>query len=527
MTTMTPTDSRGTRRTSTRVRILAPALCLAVLAFGVVHAQRERILSWGDQGNGRFRNPILKSDYSDPDVIRHGDDFYLVASDFHFMGMQVLHSKDLVNWQVIGQVFDRLDVDPKYDQMTAYSQGTWAPALRFHDGEFYVFVCTPQDGLFMWHAKNAAGPWSKTVTVKAVAKWEDPCPFWDDDGQAYLVHSVYGAGPLILHKMSADGTRLLDEGQEIYRGKVAEGPKLFKRNGDYYISLPEGGVTGGWQTVLRSKKIYGPYERREVLPADSPHQGALVDLKNGEAWFISFKSAGYLGRICYLNPVTWGADGWPVFGDEGKPVDEWKKPDVGKQYPVARARSSDEFSSRTLSPIWQWNHNPVADAWSLAARPGFLRLQARPAADLPLARNTLTQKLWDSAGVVDVRLDVGSMKNGQKAGFAFMSGNEFGWVGVSQENGVRKIAWNDGEGPTVAGREAWLRGVASGDVARLFYSLDGRTFTETGKTFPLRFKSWKGSRIAIFSYGTNGGAADFDYVRYRYDATLDALGVRF
>src|SRR4051812_23113477 len=184
-------------------------------------ARADPVLDWGDQGDGTYKNPILKSDYSDPDAIRVGDDFYLIASDFHFMGMQILHSKDLVNWRGINQIFHQFKVDPKYDQMKAYGQGTWAPSIRYHDGEFYVFVCTPQDGLFMWHAKDPAGEWSGTVTVKAVQKWEDPCPLWDDDGQAYLVHSLKGAGPIIVNKMSADGTRLLDDGVTVYEGKTA------------------------------------------------------------------------------------------------------------------------------------------------------------------------------------------------------------------------------------------------------------------------------------------------------------------
>src|SRR5512145_2039686 len=251
-------------------------------------------LAWGDQGDGTYRNPILFADYSDPDVVRVGEDFYLVASDFHFVGIQVLHSRDLVNWRIIGQVFDRLGMDPKYDQMAGYAQGTWAPSLRYHDGQFYLYVCTPHDGLFRWTAKDPAGPWSEMLTVRSVDRWEDPNPFWDEDGQAYLVHSYLGAGPLVLHRMSADGTKLLDEGQEIYRGPVAEGPKLFKRKGWYYISLPEGGVEKGGQTILRAKSIYGPYERREVLPGGSPHQGAIVDLAIGESWFIGFKSTGHL-----------------------------------------------------------------------------------------------------------------------------------------------------------------------------------------------------------------------------------------
>ncbi len=498
-------------------------LFLTQLSF--VKGPQKGILTWGDQGNGTFKNPILKSDYSDPDILRRGDDFYLVASDFHFVGMQVLHSRDLVNWEIIGQVFGRLAMAPRYDEMKGYSQGTWAPAFRYHDGQFYVFVCTPSEGLFMWHAKNPAGPWSETVTVKAAPKWEDPCPFWDDDGQAYLIHSSVGAGPLILHRMSRDGTQLLDDGKEIYRGTVAEGPKLYKRRVYYYISLPEGGVDTGWQTVLRSKNIYGPYERRQVFPKGSPHQGGWVELKNGETWFISFKSTGYLGRICYLNPVRWTDDDWPVFGDNGQPVDAWKKPDVGRTYPILHPQTSDEFKSKTLSPIWQWNHNPVPSAWSLTERPGWLRLTAQPADGLSNARNTLTQKLWDSAGLIDVKMDAARMKDGQRAGFAFMSGSDFGWIGIGQENGIRKILWSQGEGPVLKSGNVWLRGINSGDTGRLLYSLDGKSYMDTGKPFHLVFRFWKGARIAIFSFGPNGGSADFDYVHYKSGATIEALGL--
>src|SRR3972149_2291848 len=192
---------------------LALVLLVGILATLPLAAadQPPRVLSWGDQGDGSYRNPILKADYSDPDVIRVGDDFYLVASDFHFIGMQVLHSRDLVNWEVVGQVFSRLGMHPKYDEMNAYAEGTWAPTIRHHDGRFYVYVCTPYDGLFMWHASDPRGPWSEAVTVRAVSGWEDPAPFWDDDGRAYLVHSVLGAGPLVLHRMSPDGRALLDD----------------------------------------------------------------------------------------------------------------------------------------------------------------------------------------------------------------------------------------------------------------------------------------------------------------------------
>jgi beta-xylosidase len=478
-------------------------------------ADGARVLTWGDQGDGTYRNPVLKADYSDPDVIRVGDDFYLVASDFHYVGMQILHSRDLVNWEIVGQVFHRLDMHPRYDEMNGYAQGTWAPTLRHHDGRFYVYVCTPYDGLFMWHAEDPRGPWSETVTVKAVERWEDPAPFWDDDGKAYLVHSVLGAGPLILHRMSPDGRTLLDDGAEIYRGPVAEGPKLFKRKGYYYISLPEGGVERGGQTVLRTRDLYGPWERHVVLPGGSPHQGGLVDLPNGESWFIGFKSTGHLGRVCHLLPVRWGEDDWPVFGDGGQTVERWKKPGVGRPQPISRPGTSDEFDAPALSPQWQWNHNPVAGAWSLAARPGWLRLTARPATDMSRARNMLTQKLWDDAGSFEVRLDVGSMANGQRAGVTFVSGSTFGWMGVGMAGGTRRVVWEQGEGPVVAGMELWLRGRYAGDAARLDYSLDGRAYTDTGVSFPLRFGHWKGARVGIFCYGRDGHV-DVDYVRYVY-----------
>jgi beta-xylosidase len=496
-----------------------------------------RVLSWGDQGDGTYKNPILKADYSDPDIVRVGDDFYLVASDFHFSTMQVLHSKDLVNWSYVGKIFDRLSMSDKYDQMRGYAEGTWAPSIRYHNGEFYVFVCTPSEGLFMWHAKNPAGPWSETVTVKAIANWEDPCPFWDDDGSAYLVHSLKGAGPIIINKMAPDGTKLLDDGTQVYRGQTAEGPKMHKRNGYYYISLPEGGVSAGGQTVLRSKNVYGPYERKVVLDSKGEHQGGLVDLDNGESWFICFRQmrgtqAG-LGRICFLEPVTWGADDWPVFGDNGQTVTTFKKPNAGKGSAIERPATSDEFSAPTLGLQWQWNHNPLNEKWSLTERPGFLRLYASPPlADLGptagatlfrQARNTLTQKLWDDAGVVEIKIDVSQMVNGQQAGLAMMTGSNFGWVGVSQEGGQCAMNWTMSGPvafPALDKDTVYLRATYQGDQASFAYSVDGKKFTETPAKFRLGFSSWKGSRPAVYCFGPNAGYVDVDYFHYTYAATL-------
>lgn len=492
-------------------------------------AEGKGLVTWGDLGDGRYRNPILKADYSDPDVIRVGDDFYLVASEFHFMGIQVLHSKDLVNWKIVGQVFHHFPVHAKYDEMKGYAEGTWAPSLRHHNGEFYLFVCTPKDGLFMWHTANPAGKWSDVVTVKSIPDWEDPCPFWDDDGQAYLVHGKKGAGPLILHKMSADGTRLLDDGVTIYSGPTAEGPKLFKRRGYYYISHPEGGVATGWQTIERSKNLYGPYERRIVL-AGGIHQGGIVELTSGKSWFIGFKSSGWLGRVCYLEPVVWGDDNWPVFGDKGQPVDVWKKPAVARatveRPTVERPQTSDEFDgvgeNPVLNSIWQWNHNPVDSAWSLSAHPGFLRLNALPADDVSLARNTLTQKLWDEFGTIEIRLELAGMAEGQKAGLTFLSGPAFAWAAAERTADGCRVAWTSGTSAALKEcRELWLRGDYNQGEARLFYSSDGKSWTDTTQRIALRFGSWKGARIGVFSYGplnqgSKPGYADVDYVRYDY-----------
>lgn len=490
-------------------RLLVLVLALAILSFGGA----EPVRPWGDQGDGTYRNPILPADYSDPDVVRVGDDFYLVASEFHFVGMQVLHSRDLVNWRIVGRVFDRLPMAPKYDEMKAYGEGTWAPTLRYHDGSFYLYVCTPREGLFLWTARDPAGPWNGPATVKAVDQWEDPCPFWDDDGQAYLVRGRLGAGPLFLHRMSADGARLLDDGVEIYRGPVSEGPKLFKRDGWYYISLPEGGVERGGQTMLRARSIRGPYERRVVVPDGGPHQGALVDLAGGETWFVGFKSAGHLGRIVHLQPVHW-EDGWPVFGEGGRPVLAARKPAVSSAPDRLHPQVSDDFPSSALAPQWQWNHNPAPDGWTLTERPGWLRLRGQPAVELAAARGTLTQKLWGQSGIVEVKLDAAKLSEGQAAGLAFLCGKKLSGVGIWRSGGISRIFWDGGTGAALVNSIVWLRAEYRGETARLAYSLDGATFVDTGVAITLTFSQWKGARLALFCWGPGGGAADFDYFHF-------------
>ncbi|MBN2533181.1 MAG: glycoside hydrolase 43 family protein [Spirochaetales bacterium] len=488
--------------------------------------------TWGDLGNGYYRNPVLNADYSDPDVIRTGSDFYMICSDFHFMGMPVLHSRDLVNWSLISQVYRRLEFSPQYDRMEGYGKGSWAPALRYHNGLYYLYFCTPDEGLYMSTAKVPAGPWSSLHEVKRISGWEDPCPFWDDDGKAYLGHSIVGAGPIIIHRMSPDGTKLLDEGRIVYTGKIAEGTKIYKRNGLYYLIIPEGGVENGWQTAARSTSLYGPYERKTVLSQgktaiNGPHQGGMVELESGETWFLHFQSAGVLGRVCHLQPVQW-IDDWPVMGLDEEPVTIFKKPGIPGSFPVCSPRISDDFESPELGPQWQWNHNPVDTNWTLTERPGYLRLKSLPARDIIHARNTLTQRLMGNTGHISIKLDTSFMTHGQTAGIAFTGIHQENWIGVikSDENLRIKaitsnITWN---GPVTGNKIIFFNtDIDINGSTRFSFSFDNVDFFTLGGNCTLESAFWKGARIGLFTYHHNGkgGCADFDLFYYNHDGPCE------
>ena len=488
---------------------------------------------WGDQGNGTYINPVLNIDFSDPDAIRVGDSYYMVASDFHYLGMQILQSKDLVNWEYVTQLYSRFDY-PGWDDNQHYSGGSWAPSIRFHDGRFYVFFCTPDEGLFMTSATDPAGPWTPLHCVKEVWHWEDPCPFWDEDGQAYLGHSLWGAGPIIVHKMSPDGKELLDDGVVVYRGPVAEGTKFHKRNGYYYLSIPEGGVGGGVQVILRSQSLYGPYEKRVVLeqgstPVNGPHQGAIVDTPEGEWWFLHFQSTPVLGRVVHLQPMWW-QDDWPVMGVDidrngiGEPVYCWKNPTGTETSPSCPA-TSDDFSGPELGVQWQFNHNPVPEMWSLTEHPGQLTLHAMQAPSFREARNTLSQKLVGYRGTVTVKLDCSAFTDGCRGGLAVM-GSRMATLGVKKEDGKCSFyasvdEESETEGPALKGHTAYLRFTydAPAECFRFFLSGDGRTFEPIGEAFCSYSAYWKGARPALFAYNVqeDGGVVVFD------DFRLDTL----
>ncbi len=520
-------------QSSIMLRILILSV-LTAIASSMKAQNTESVLPWGDQGNGTYVNPILCADYSDPDVIRVDNKYYMVASDFHFIGMQILESDDMVNWRIVTQVYNRFDL-PGWDTNERYAGGSWAPAIRYHDGKFWIYFCTPHEGLFMTLAERPEGPWSPLHMVKAVWHWEDPCPFWDDDGQAYLGRSQHGAGPIIVHKMSADGRTLLDDGVTVYTGPVAEGTKFLKRNGFYYLSIPEGGVETGWQTVLRAKSIYGPYEKRVVLEqgttrVNGPHQGAIVDTPQGEWWFYHFQHDGALGRVVHLQPMWWHDD-WPIIGVDidrngvGEPVAVWTKPNVAANEgashmsPLVRngaekrhlPQTSDDFENAVLSPQWQWNHNPDNNAWSLTEHKGQLTLHALPAENFFKARNTLTQKVMGYQSVATIAIDVSHMAEGARCGLACI-GKTNELLGIAKVNGQLQIYRGDGISENILsplkGKRVFLR--ISFDMAakqyRFAYSTDERRYTEIAQPFFIDFGNWKGVRFGIYHYQSSSAS---------------------
>ncbi len=492
---------------------------------------------WGDQGNGTYINPILNADYSDPDVIRVRDKYYMIASDFHFLGMQVLESSDMINWKLISQIYHHFDF-PGWDNNQQYAGGLWAPSIRYHDNKFWVFFCTPKEGLFMSNAVNPSGPWSPLHLVKKVEKWEDPCPFWDEDGQAYLGRSRHGAGPIIIHKMSADGTRLLDEGMTVYTGPVAEGTKIFKKDGYYYLSIPEGGVGTGWQTILRSKNIYGPYEKKVVLEQGSttingPHQGAIVDTPDGQWAFFHFQHHHALGRVVHLQPMHWEND-WPVIGVDfdrngiGEPVYVCQKPIESKT--IFAPQTDDDFSTPNLSLQWQFNHNPTDHAWSLSAHPGSLTLKALKSSTFRLARNTLTQKIMGNISEATIAMDFTEIADGQRCGLACM-GKENKVLGIKMEKG-QKYLYISNDTTEISttflnGNQIYLR--VSIDMLnqkfQYFYSTDNIRFIPYGTSFFIPFGFWKGARIALYCYNKEqeAGATSFQWFKYKHDGPQNKI----
>lgn len=409
-----------------------------------------------DPKNGTYKNPILYADYSDPDAIRVGEDYFMIASSFcNAPGLPLLHSKDLVSWKVVNYIIDEVP-EPRYEK-PIHGCGVWAPSIRYHEGTYYACFPMPDEGIYMSTAKDPFGKWSKPVNIRPGAGWIDPCPFWDDDGRAYLVAGVAKSRigyKSVLHmvEMQPDGMGLIGEEVKIFDGNendqvTIEGPKLYKRNGWYYIFAPAGGVKTGWQTVLRSKNIFGPYEYKVVMrqgdsPVNGPHQGAWVDTVTGEDWFLHFQDVYAAGRIIHLQPMSWQND-WPIIGiakdgsdgvrrDYGEPVMEYQKPNVGKiNWEICEPVTSDDFTDTRLGLQWQWNANPKQEWYTLTGKNLKLNAVKKNSAygDMP---NLLLQK-WPAPEFTCItKLDLSQLTDGDEAGVISM-GMTYGLVTFKKE----------------------------------------------------------------------------------------------
>jgi beta-xylosidase len=535
-----------------RALIAAAILLASATAFAQTQGTASRVWS-PDNGDGTYSNPIIHADYSDPDVVRVGEDFYMTASSFNAVpGLPILHSKDLVNWRIINHAL-RVQPPIEHFRKPQHGGGVWAPSIRFHKGEFYVYYGDPDFGLYVVKAKDPAGEWSEPVLIKAGKGLIDPSPLWDDDGKAYLVHAFAGSRAgvksiLVVSRMNAEGTKVLDDAVIVFDGHDAdptvEGPKFHKINGYYYISTPAGGVATGWQLVLRSKNIYGPYEKRTVLAQgktaiNGPHQGALVDTPNGEWWFIHFQDRAAYGRIVHLQPVVW-KNGFPVIGNDpdgdgtGEPVERFRKPNVGRTFPVTTPQDSDEFNNAFLGPQWQWHANPTG-TWAFPfPERGVLKMLSvqdpegsRNLWDLP---NLLLQKFPAEEFTATAKVKLEPRFEGERFGLVVM-GLDYSILGIENRAGKLSVSHataidaetGNAETRTAAlpleTRDIFLRvTVRKGALCEFFYSTDGRDFVSVGKPFKAREGRWIGAKLGfVFTRPgkfNDAGSAEIDWIRF-------------
>lgn len=517
-----------------------------------------------DEGNGMYRNPVLHADYSDPDVCAVGEDYFLTASSFNCTpGLPILHSKDLVNWKIVNYALKKVEPVEYYNE-ARHGKGVWAPSIRFHEGVYYIYWGDPDFGIFMVKTRNPYGEWDKPVLVKAGKGMIDPCPLWDDDGRVYLAYAWAGSrakfnSVLTVCELNKEGTKVISDPVLVFDGNdgvnhTIEGAKFYKRNGFYYLFAPAGGVVSGWQLVMRSKDVYGPYEARIVMAQgktdiNGPHQGGWVDTPAGESWFLHFQDKGAYGRVLHLNPMKWVND-WPVIGVDkdgdgcGDPVSRYRKPQTGKTYPIETPVESDEFDTRKLGLQWEWHAN-YQDVFGFTTNMGYVRIYGHELSphfknfwEVP---NLLMQKFPAEEFTATAKLKVSAKDDGQLSGLIIM-GWDYSWIGVEKQGEkflLKQAVCKDAEQGNLeqvstlavlepsrkfeAGlfpnyeREIYIRvHVDKGAYCRFSYSLDGKKFTEAGTLFKARQGKWIGAKVGMFSvtpHGKERGWVDVDWFR--------------
>lgn len=540
-------------------------LILSLSVCGMFHPAMAQYRSevWvSDEGNGMYRNPILHADYSDPDVCVVGEDYFLTASSFNCTpGLPILHSKDLVNWKIVNYALKKMEPVEYYNE-ARHGKGVWAPSIRFHEGMYYIYWGDPDFGIFMVKTRDPYGEWDKPVLVKAGKGMIDPCPLWDDDGRVYLAHAWAGSrakfnSVLTVCELNKEGTKVISDPVLVFDGNdgvnhTIEGAKFYKRNGFYYLFAPAGGVVSGWQLVMRSKNVYGPYEPRIVMAQgktdiNGPHQGGWVDTPAGESWFLHFQDKGAYGRVLHLNPMKWVND-WPVIGVDrdgdgcGDPVSCYRKPRTDKTYPIETPVESDEFDTRKLGLQWEWHAN-YQDVFGFTTNMGYARIYGHELSshfknfwEVP---NLLMQKFPAEEFTVTAKLKVSAKDDGQLSGLIVM-GWDYSWIGVEKQGEkflLKQAICKDAEQGNLeqvstlavlepskkfeAGlfpnfeREIYIRvRVGKEAYCRFSYSLDGKKFTEAGTLFKARQGKWIGAKVGMFSvtpHGKERGWVDVDW----------------
>lgn len=540
-------------------------LILSLSVCGMFHPAMAQYRSevWvSDEGNGMYRNPVLHADYSDPDVCVVGEDYFLTASSFNCTpGLPILHSKDLVNWKIVNYALKKVEPVEYYNE-ARHGKGVWAPSIRFHEGMYYIYWGDPDFGIFMVKTRDPYGEWDKPVLVKAGKGMIDPCPLWDDDGRVYLAHAWAGSrakfnSVLTVCELNKEGTKVISDPVLVFDGNdgvnhTIEGAKFYKRNGFYYLFAPAGGVVSGWQLVMRSKNVYGPYEPRIVMAQgktdiNGPHQGGWVDTPAGESWFLHFQDKGAYGRVLHLNPMKWVND-WPVIGVDrdgdgcGDPVSCYRKPKTDKTYPIETPVESDEFDTRKLGLQWEWHAN-YQDVFGFTTNMGYARIYGHELSshfknfwEVP---NLLMQKFPAEEFTATAKLKVSAKDDGQLSGLIVM-GWDYSWIGVEKQGEkflLKQAICKDAEQGNLeqvstlavlepskkfeAGlfpnfeREIYIRvRVGKEAYCRFSYSLDGKKFTEAGTLFKARQGKWIVAKVGMFCvtpHGKERGWVDVDW----------------
>ena len=520
-----------------------------------LNAQYQSEVWVSDQGDGTYKNPVLYADYSDPDVIRVGDDYYMTASSFNCVpGLPILHSNDLVNWKIVNYALEDLRLEGVPDgffDIPQHGRGVWAPCIRYHNGEYMIYWGDPDFGIYVVKTKDILGEWDKPVLVLPGKGRIDPSPLFDDDGKVYLTHAWAGSRAglnsiMTICEMNADGTEVIGEEILIFDGNdgvnhTVEGGKFYKKDGYYYLLAPAGGVEMGWQLALRSKNIYGPYEVKTVLAqgnndVNGQHQGGLVETRTGEWWFLHFQDKGAYGRIAHLQPVTW-KDGWPVMGINdknycGEPVRTYNKPNVGSKYQLETPVESDEFNSPKLGLQWSWHANPQ-QAWAFTSSNGYLRMYGQYYPDnfvnfwdIP---NLLLQKLPAPVFTATTKLSAVLLNEGDKAGLIMM-GLDYAYIALVKTkmgytvtystckdveqgtlekvvsiNELKNIKVNDKYNykTLIPDAEIWLQVNVDDGICTFAYSVDGKSFIKFAETFKARQGKWIGAKTGLFIMNSN------------------------